>query len=157
MNNQSKAHVLEFQFLQELNIEIRTHKQFINNVIKYEKYEDVSILKICKLNNVKLLDRPFNKFYDFSTTDNIKYEVKSYSKLNEYDNIPIEFQRKEYKTGISITISDYYIITDYEKYYLIKTSKLKELCFDNDKIIKTKYSYCWLINKEIFINNSILI
>jgi hypothetical protein len=140
-----------------MNTEIRTHKQFIKNVIKYEKYEDEAINKICKLNNVNLLTRPRDKLFDFETTDNIKYEVKSFSKFNEYNQVLVEFQRDNYKTGLSVSISNYYIITDYYKYYMISTDKLKLLCFEYDKIITTKYSYCWSIPKDIFIKNSILI
>ena len=63
-------------------------------------------------------------------------------------------------SGIAITKSNYYIITDTINYFLIDTLKLKELIENNTfKTVTTrdKLTFGYLVNKNIIIEKSISI
>ena len=71
-------------------------------------------------------------------------------------NYFIEFLgRNEKQSGISITESDFYIITDTINYYLIKTSALKILCTNMPiRTLKDKSASGFIIPYRVIIENS---
>jgi hypothetical protein len=137
--------------------EIRTQQEFYNNVSRYSKYELEASKRICKHKNVELICFNNDKYFDIMTSDNLLYEVKASNSIKNYNNIEIEYARNE-PTGISTTKANYYIITNMDDdYYLIKTSKLLNLCKFVNEIKKLKYSRCYIIDIELLQLNSIKI
>ena len=131
------------------------------NVQPYEKYEILAADKIKKIYNKEienLLDENNGNKYDF-ICDNIKYEVKCDIASIKYSNFFIEYFGYSKPSGIAITQSNYYIITDAENDYLIETDKLKELCNIHGtlKTTKNKTTIGYVINKNIVISNSKII
>ena len=133
------------QFLKDLN----------NNLI----YEHTAADKICVRNHVTLLETCTNYKYDFKTDDHITFEVKTDKASLITNNYFIEFLGRNKKpSGISITEADYYIITNTIDYYLIKTSKLKKLCANQQvKTLKDKSSSGFILSCALVIKNSIQI
>jgi hypothetical protein len=139
--------------------EMRTNNEFQNNVYIHNKYEYIARDKICKLKNVKPLDK-LNKdnLYDFETDDGMKYEVKSMTCILTKNIVMVEFSRGDKLTGISVSLAPFYIICDKKDgYYLIKTKKLIKLCHHFNHIEKQLYNWCYIIPFEDFVNNSIKI
>lgn len=73
-----------------------------------------------------------NSEYDF-IYGGVKYEVKYDKKSKITGNIFIECKCNNKLSGINLTTSKYYIITDGDIYWKIKTSEIKE------KLTKYKY------------------
>ena len=94
---------------------------------KYQKYEVEASERIKKLFNVDTVSFNNTYEYDFITSDNLKYEVKADERSLDTGNFFIEFKCKSQPRGIMTSISDYYIISDTKNYYLISTSKLKDI------------------------------
>ena len=136
------------------------------------KYELKAQKIIMENFNTKILNTCDNYKYDFETIDNIKYECKFDRKGIITNNFFIETnnynckKKKCLKSGISKTISNYYIlITDDEitktiNYYIIDTVKLKKLlrkkgikktCLNNKTLI---YSNGFILSKEIIKKHS---
>ena len=122
-------------------------------------YENISADKICVKNHVTILNTCNNYKYDFKTDDHITYEVKSDKMSNITGNFYFEFLgRNEKQSGISTTESDYYIITDTIKYYMIKTTLLKTLCKNMPiRALKDKSASGFIIPCIVIIKNSIQI
>ena len=72
-----------------------------------------------------------NVKYDFMTSDLITYEVQADVRSLDTNNFFIEFKKGKFNTGILTTESMFHIITNTKKYYLIETSKLLNLFFQN--------------------------
>ena len=132
--------------------------KFYNNLKKFQPYEEEAAKRIEKINNVKVLNYCNDNKYDFLTSDNIKYEVKTEPSSLKTNNFFIEFEGYGKPSGISTTEADYYIINDTLTYYLISASKLK-LLVKNKKIISTydKLTFGYLIKTQIIKDNSIII
>ena len=100
------------------------YNQFLNDLNSNMIYENISADKICARNHVTILNTCNNYKYDFETDDHITFEVKTDKASLITGNFYIEFLgRNEKQSGISITESDFYIITNTIDYYMIKTSK----------------------------------
>lgn len=136
------------------------YSNFKKQLIKYQPYEKIAAEKIALLNNVSLLSFCDNYKYDFETSDNLKYEVKTDEASNKTNNIFIEFYGYNKPSGITTTEANFYIINDTFNYYLISVDNLRELIINNKcRKIETKQTqtYGYLLSKNILINNSILI
>ena len=114
-----------------------TYKAFLKNVDKYHIYEIIASEKICLLNNIKLIKFNDDYRYNFKTSDEIKYEVKTDELSLKTNNLFIEFESYEKPSGVIISKSHYYIFCNTIDYYLIETQKLKEILsnIENKKIL----------------------
>lgn len=129
------------------------------NVKPYLKYEQEAAKRIEKIFNVKIKNFNDDNKYDFITTDNIKYEVKTDVLSKKTNNFFIEFSGYGKNSGITVTEANFYIITDTEKYYLININVLKNICNECEEIrqIKTSSTYGYIIKTNIIITQSQLI
>jgi len=136
-----------------------TYKQFLKDLNNNLKYEHNAADKICVKNHVTILETCSDYRYDFKTDDYITYEIKSDKASLITKNFYIEFLgRDEKPTEISITESDYYIITNTIDYYLIKTTTLKKLCANQQvKTLRDKSSSGFILSCALVIKNSIQI
>ena len=134
------------------------YQQFIKNLKKFQPYEVEAAQRIEKLNKVKVINFNDDNKYDFLTSDNLKYEVKTEPASIKTNNFFIEFLGYNKPSGITTTDADYYIISDTINYYLISVDKLKILV-ENARIITTKdkLTYGYLIKTKLIKDNSILI
>jgi hypothetical protein len=133
---------------------------FYKNLEQYKPYETEAAKRIEGKFNKKVIKWCNTNRYDFKTEDDIKYEVKTEPSSLKTNNFFIEFEGYKKPSGISVTKSNYYIISDTINFYLIPTHKLKELIENNTfKIVSTfdKLTFGYLINKHIIIQQSILI
>jgi hypothetical protein len=119
------------------------------------KYEKEALQKICKLYKVKLMNMCNNSDYDFKTDDKIMYEVKADHLVEKTNNFFIEFFGYKKPSGISISLSNFYIITNTKNYYLISTEKLKKLCENCAQRKTPSGTYGYILKKNILILNSI--
>ena len=130
-----------------------TYKAFLKNVDKYHIYEIIASEKICLLNNIKLIKFNDDYRYNFKTSDEIKYEVKTDELSLKTNNLFIEFESYKKPSGVIISKSHYYIFCNTIDYYLIETQKLKEILnnIENKKIVCTKntFTYGFLVRKEV--------
>lgn len=101
-------------------------------------YEKKAFEKLKNYNNDINLTCIYNNDYkyDFKTNNNDTYEVKADKRSQETGNIFIEYLCKGRDSGINKTEATYYIITDTENYYKIKTDDLKEYIKNNINDIK---------------------
>ena len=122
-------------------------------------YINISADKICARNHVTILNTCNNYKYDFQTADYQIFEVKTDKASLITSNFYVEFLgRKEKQSGISITESDFYIITDTIYYYLIKTTLLKTLCKNMSiRTLKDKSASGFIIPCKVIIENSTII
>ena len=134
------------------------YQQFIKNLKKFQPYEVEAAQRIEKLNKVKVINFNDDNKYDFLTSDNLKYEVKTEPASIKTNNFFIEFLGYGKPSGITTTEADYYIISDTINYYLISVDKLKILV-ENARIITTKdkLTYGYLIKTKLIKDNSLLI
>ena len=95
------------------------YQQFIENLEKFQPYEVEAAQRIEKLNTVKVINFNNDNKYDFMTSDNLKYEVKTEPTSLKTCNFFIEFLGYNKPSGITTTEADYYIISDTINYYLI--------------------------------------
>ena len=133
---------------------------FYNAKVKpFLKYEQEAGERIKKLDNVDIISFNNDNKYDFIDSNNIKYEVKFDGASNKTGNFYIEHNGYGKPSGISTTEAQYYIITDGENYYLIKTETLKSLCAQYGVIRTTKdlKTFGCLINCDIVIYHSLTI
>jgi len=114
-----------------------SYNDFLDKLKKYTPYELIAADKICLLKFVSISGICKNYKYDFMTSDNIKYEVKTDVMSLKTGNIFIEFLGYGKPSGIATTEANFYIINDTVNYYLIETIKLKELV-KNTRILNTK-------------------
>ena len=131
---------------------------FYKNLKKFQPYEEEAAKRIEKINNVKVLNYCNDNKYDFLTSDNIKYEVKTEPASLKTNNFFIEFEGYGKPSGINTTEANYYIINDTITYYLISVDKLK-LLIEHKPIIQTKDTKTSgrLIKTQIIKDNSIII
>ena len=133
---------------------------FFENLEKFKPYEIEAAKRIIKLNNVEVKKWCNNYKYDFKTSDNLKYEVKTEPMSLKTNNFFIEFYGYGKKTGITTTKANFYIISDTINYYLINVNVLKEI-IDNNKFpmqkTRDKTTIGYLVSKNIIIENSIII
>ena len=136
-----------------------SYNQFLNDLNHNMMYENIAADKICVHNHVTVLETCNDYKYDFKTDDNTTFEVKTDKASLITNNYFIEFLgRNEKPSCISITESDYYIITNTIDYYMIKTSKLKKLCANQPvKTLKDKSSSGFILSCALVIKNSIQI
>ena len=135
--------------------ENRSYIDFENNVESYHKYELLSSKRAELYFKTSIISFNETKDYDILLENDIKIEVKFIGTFDEYDTVNIECFRTE-PSGILTTKSDYYIITNSDIYYLIKTDELLKIC-EFCEIKKLKYSFCYIIPKKIFIASSLVI
>jgi uncharacterized protein YuzE len=113
---------------------VRSYYEYFKKKLKEAQHsEDVAIDKICIRNKVALLLRQNETNYkhvkyDFKTSDDITYEVKTDSRAAKTGNIFVEFQQFGKSSGIEITEALYHIFVIESTYYLIKTVDLMDLC-----------------------------
>ena len=136
-----------------------SYNQFLKDLNDNMMYENIAADKICVRNHVTVLEICSDYRYDFKTDDNTTFEVKTDKASLITNNFYIEFLgRNEKPSCISITESDYYIITNTIDYYMIKTSKLKKLCANQPvKTLKDKSSSGFIIPCTLLIKNSVQI
>ena len=136
-----------------------SYNQFLTDLHNNMIYETIAADKICVKNHVTILNTCNDYRYDFKTDDHITFEVKTDRASLITSNYFIEFLgRDEKQSGISITESDYYIITNTIDYYLIKTSKSKKLCANRPvKTLRDKSSSGFILSCLLVIKNSIQI
>ena len=65
------------------------------------------------------------------TSDFITYEVQADVRSLDTNNFFIEFKKGKFNTSILTTESMLHMITNTKKYYLVETSKLLNLVFQN--------------------------
>ena len=132
------------------------HKKF---VLPFEKYEIEAITRIKNKFNVELLKRCNTSKYDFKMSNKMRYEVKADLMSRRTGNFYIEYFGYGKPTGLSVTKSDFYIITDGIDYYMIATEHLQDLCKTCSKNIgtKDKTTVGYVISKTVIVNNATLI
>ena len=108
---------------------------FTKQLMEAQKYEKLAAEKICIKNNVSVVHFCRNYKFDFQTNDNLTYEVKHDKTSVLTNNFFIEFLSDGKPSGISISEADYYIIISGCKYYLIKTSDVRNL-IDNEEYLR---------------------
>jgi hypothetical protein len=133
---------------------------FYNKLKEFHPYE----IKAAKLIEAKYRTKIFkycnDNRYDFKTEDKMKYEVKTEPTSLITGNFFIEFYGYNKSSGITVSKSNYYFINDTIKYYLIPTNKLREIIAMNTfRIVSTKdkMTYGYLINKNIIVEQSIIL
>jgi len=132
--------------------ENRTYDEFIKNVESHHKYEILAQEKLSSFFKTSIKSYNNTKDYDILLENNLKFEVKFIGTFDKYDTVNIECFRNA-PSGILTTKSDYYIITNSDIYYLIKTDELLKIC-EFCEIKKLKYSFCYIIPKKLFIASS---
>ena len=132
-----------------------SYEFFLKNLDKFKPFEQIAQDRICSLFNTEILNVCCNKFYDFETTQNIKYEVKTDVKCLITGNYYIEFFGYNKPSGIATTEASFYILSDTQKYYLIDIEILKALS-KNKPIRATKdgKTHGYIINKNLIIKHS---
>ena len=136
--------------------ENRTYDEFIKNVESHHKYEILSSKKAELYFKTSIKSFNKTKDYDILLQNGFKIEVKFIGTFEEYDTVNIECFRNNKPSGISTTQSDYYIVTNGDIYYLIKTDELLKISLISE-IKKLKYSFCYIIPKKLFIASSLVI
>jgi hypothetical protein len=107
---------------------MNTYNKFLSDLEKFKTYEIEAGERIKKLNKVDILNFNDDYKYDFKTSENITYEVKTDVYSLKSPNYFIEFEYNGKPSGITKSESDYYIINDTKIYYLITTKDLKNIC-----------------------------
>ena len=110
------------------NINILYIMCFYKDLLKGQFFESLAIDRMLKTNSELTLINTNNDYkYDFKLSNNLKYEVKYSGDATKY--IFVEFYSWGKASGITTTESDYYIfVLPEDKYLLITTPKLRELC-----------------------------
>ena len=116
-----------------------SYEKFKIQLIVGQAYEQIAQEKIKALYpEVEQIINNNTNAYDFITLpSNITYEVKADLLAIKTGYFFIEFHGYGKESGLSISEALYHIITDGKYYFLISTSKLKELVM-NCNIKKTK-------------------
>ena len=133
---------------------------FLKKLKEYEPYEIEASKRIENFNNVSTIFRCNTNEYDFKTSDDKTYEVKTDKMSLSTNNFYIEFEGYGKPSGIKTTISDYYIFSDTINYYCIPTIVLKQIIQTcNYRIKDNSFNNAkgYIINKYHIINLSYLI
>jgi hypothetical protein len=135
-----------------------TYENFLIKLKKYKPYEETASEKICLLNSVSVLNTCNNYRYDFETSDNIKYEVKTDEMSLRTNNFFIEVVGYGKPSGIATTEAKFYILSDTKIYYLIDVEALKKIIIDKP-ILTTRDGLTMghIVKREIIKTNSIII
>jgi hypothetical protein len=137
------------------SLNLTSYQTFKNYLADNMKYETSSQLKICKLNNTNIIEISNDNRYDFRTSDNLTYEVKADHLAIKTNYFFIEYFCRKKLSGLSVSKSDYYILTDTKYYFLISTEKLKKLTENaSEKMTKDKTTVGYMINRFEIIQNS---
>ena len=141
------------------------YKLFLKLKQENKKYETEASRRINEKYNVTTTKFNDTFAYDFITSNGLKYEVKADKASEKHGNFFIEFLQFNKPSGISITESDYYIITDTKNYYLILVDDIKAIIENqrNKKHIVIKNftnsvggtTSGFVIKKELIIKKSI--
>ena len=108
---------------------------FKKQLFDAQKYERIAADKVCKKDNVTVTHFCTTYKYDFETSNDITYEVK-HDKASVYTgNFFIEFISDDKPSGISISEAHYHVLISGDKYYLIKTSDIRQL-IDNEEYFR---------------------
>lgn len=129
---------------------------FLKRLKEGQIYEKIALKLICGINKTELHKFKKNYKYDFQTIDGVKYEVKSDKMALITNNFFIEFSGYGKPSGIEISHSNFYILTDTINYFLIETDKLKLLCNECGivKKVKINNTYGYLLKRGVIIENS---
>lgn len=138
------------------------NEYFKTQLRRGQEIEEKAIKLIESKFNVKCIKRQDETnyktvLYDFKTDDGLTYEVKADFASVRTNNFFIEYEGYNKLSGITTTKADKHILNSNDKYYIIKTKKLKQLIRDNDfKTIYTKYTETagFLIPVYIIQNNA---
>ena len=109
---------------------------YFNNVFKKKLkeahiYEKQAAIITSEYFNDYDISFNFDNKYDFVLNNKqLKFEVKYDDMSNKTNNYFIEYESFYKLSGISVSISDYYILTNSNNYYMIETKKLKQLIKD---------------------------
>ena len=133
-----------------------SYQQFLKNLNKYKPYERIAQDRICSLFDTEILNICCNKYYDFETTQKIKYELKTDEKSLTTGNYYIEYQGYNKPSGITTTKADYYILSNTKEYYLIDVDILKALTKNKPtRPTKDGSTLGYIVNKNLIIKHSI--
>ena len=132
-----------------------SYSQFKKDLINSYQYEIEAQKRLCDFTDSVVIEECKTSDYDFQTENGLTYEVKSDKVSLHTRNFFIEYCGYNKYSGISITKSNYYIITNTLDYYLIATEKLK-LLVKNCPIKKVNggSTYGYLLKKSILVKNS---
>ena len=111
---------------------------FHENLKRFQPYEVEASEKIKKLKNVEILKFCDDNRYDFKTSDNIRYEVKTEPMSLKTSNFFIEFFAYGKPSGIKTTKANFYIFCDTVNYYMISVDELKLIVKKHGVLIDTK-------------------
>ena len=138
------------------------YKYFLENKAKYDVYEVIALERVIKYYNdeYSLFHMCNNYKYDFKLSNLKTYEVKADVRSITTRNFYVEYYDtyNDKPSGISTSISNYYVITDTNNYYMISTRKLRKLCKKYNSILNgNKSALGYLVPVDIVITNSISI
>ena len=100
---------------------------FYQNVEAFKPYEVISSEFIKQLYNVDIVSFCDDYRYDFITSENVKYEVKTDVMSLKTGNYYVEFFGYNKPSALSISEADYYIFNNMTDYYMISVVELKRL------------------------------
>lgn len=96
----------------------------------FERFIMIDIWRKLKLKSTKNEVAANLKLYDLILENNITIECKFDKKGRETGNVCIETRCDGNKSGIMITTADYWIISDRERTFLIKTINIKKCIYE---------------------------
>jgi hypothetical protein len=102
--------------------------QFKKDLLRGQEYEKKALERLLNIKN-KIYSFNDDYKYDFIYGKTL-YEVKFDEKSKKTNNIFIETMCNNEKSGINKTMAKYYIITDGDVYYKIKTKYIKKYMID---------------------------
>lgn len=123
---------------------MNNYTKFLTDLEKFKSYEIEASERINLKYNINIERINDDYKYDFITSDNITYEVKTDVQSLKSLNYYIEYLFNGKSSGIRTSEADYYIINDTNKYYLIPTQELKDLyksCNTVTTLFGIQYSY----------------
>ena len=133
--------------------------EFLHNVKKFHPYEVEASKRIEKLNNTITISFNDTYKYDFITSDNSKYEVKTEPMSLKTKNYFIEYLGYGKASGITLSEAHFYIFCDTINYYMIDIEKLKQIV---EKYGVSRKNNCnnalgFLVKCDIINSNSVII
>jgi hypothetical protein len=96
----------------------------------FERFVKIDIWRKTKLKSTKNEVAANLKLYDLILENDLTIECKYDKKGKESGNICIETRCNGKKSGIMTTTADYWVITDGEKTFLIKTKEIKRCIYE---------------------------
>jgi hypothetical protein len=134
-----------------------SYNYFLLKLAESKQYEIKASELISAHFNVDILNFNDDNKYDFKASDGLLYEVKADKMSLKTGNFFIEYEGYGRPSGISVSIANYYILSNTEQYYLISSVILKELCEIHGVPSKVRINdtFGFLIKCAIVITNSI--